>query len=165
MRALLLAAGLVALVPANAFAGSITSLAPDAGHGESITALACQACTVPVPTPRPTHVASTEEAPVTETVRIVRKDGNVNVYRTDAWMGGDPVTTVSVADEADLAALKRRGIDVASSKPQTPRHEIRFATGDLKGPVGLDRIETGSLEKADTAATFDPQAMKLRPAH
>jgi hypothetical protein len=158
MRSLALAAA-IALVPATAFAGSISTISGNADGAGSIISFG-------QPQPVATAPAAPRLAPGEELVQIRRVDGKTKIYRTEAWLGGSPVTYVTAATDADLAALKSRGIDVASNAVQALRPAGPALAKDMTAvaSANIDRqAKTGALTVGPAPAEpFDPAHLTLR---
>ncbi len=163
MRSLALMALLVAM-PGTAFAGSFTTIADRDVDAGSIVSIG-----VPAAKPAPAAKQSTL-LPGDELIRLKHADGKTEIYRTEAWLGGSPVTYVTTASKADLAALKLRGIDVASTDEQTLAPavlEAATSSEDTPAVAGVDRQETtGSVhdDNGTTPAALDADGLRLRPA-
>lgn len=147
MRSLVLLVTLMAL-PGTAFAGSFAKagdIGIDAGSIQTIGAPAPKPAAAPVdPSLGPGH----------ELIRIAEVDGKQRIFRTEAWLGGSPVTYVTAATSADIAALKQRGIDVASTKEQMMLPGVAVASSDTK-------TDMAGIDRADTTGSLDP--VKLKP--
>lgn len=159
MRSLVLLAMLITL-PGTAFAGSFVSL-----QGNDVDAGSIEAIGTPAPKvvkPEPVRPAL---APGHEMIRIADVDGKQKIFRTEAWLGGSPVTYVTTATAFDLAALKQRGIDVASTREQllSPPTLVASTPKADDEVAGIDRVDTtGSVSRK--LPPLDAANLKLRPA-
>jgi hypothetical protein len=152
MRSLALVAAIV-LVPGTAFAGAISTISGNADTAGSVVHIG-------PPAPVVTKPAEPKLAPGEELVQLKRIDGKTKVYRTEAWLGGSPVTYVTTASDADLAALARRGIDVASNEPQSIQQSLPAMRGAVAvASADIDREKTGALTPAKP---LDAADFKLR---
>ena len=163
MRSLVLMAVLL-IAPGTAFAGSFTTIADRAVDAGSIISVGVAAPKVAPAPKKPTLL------PGHEVIRLKQADGKTEIFRTEAWLGGSPVTYVTTATPDDLAVLKERGIDVASTLEQTLAPNVLQAakSGGTPEVAGVDRHETtGSLGAGAKAAPavkpLDAGDLKLRP--
>lgn len=162
MRSLFLLAILLS-VPGTAYAGSFVTISDRAVGAESIIAIG-----VPTPKVAPAPKQPTLQ-PGHEAIRLKKVEGKTKIYRTEAWLGGSPVTYVTTATPEDLAALKKRGIDVASTSEQPLAPAVLEAAKPNETPdvAGVDRQETtGSLaagaKVVPVAKPLNPDSLKLR---
>lgn len=161
MRFIALIAAII-LVPGTAVAGSITTVSSTVDADGSILVIGCPACTAKAEKPKAPPLA-----PGHEIVRLERVDGKAKVYRTGNWLGGSPVTFVRTASEADLALLKRQGIDIASrgEQPLAPTTLAARAETDIAVRDGIDRkAKTGSVNagSSDAGTRLDTERFTLR---
>ncbi len=169
MRSLVLLAALLS-VPGPALAGSFTTISDRAVGADSIISIG-----VPGPKVAPVQTGPTL-APGSEKIRLKTVDGKTKIYRTEAWLGGSPVTYVTTGTEADLAALKSEGIDIADTGEQLLSPTLKPEPAQTPQLAGVDRNETtGSLNGDGTATPhgkpgaepavkpLDADSLKLRP--
>lgn len=162
MRSFALLTILLAM-PGTVFAGSFMTIDTPLDNAGSIMTIGG---TAPVAKPA-------AEAPVLapghEIIQLKQVDGKMKIYRTSAWLGGSPVTYVTTATPHDIASLQRRGVDVASSKPQPISTETVVASEEPQPTAGsVDSTEmTGAISseggKASPGAALDAKDLKLRP--
>lgn len=170
MRSLVLLAA-VLCVPGPALAGSFTTISDRAVGADSIMSIGVPAPKAAAPAPKAATLA-----PGSEKIRLESSNGTTKIYRTEAWLGGSPVTYVTTGSEADLALLKNRGIDVAASGEQLLAPDVLPAAAPAGAPqvAGVDSKETtGSVDDAKTASPearaepavrpLDAGSLKLRP--
>lgn len=155
MRFITLFAALI-LAPGTALAGSITATSGMIDPDGSIIAIGCPSCAEEAKKPEMPPLA-----PGQEIVRIEHAGEKTMIHRTSNWLGGSPVTYVREASEADLAALKRQGIDVTSAEAQVlAPARLNAAEKSIAERGGIDReAKTGSI---DIATAFDPGDLRLR---
>lgn len=97
-------------------AGSIEDVKalPKGASADSITVFGCTSC----PPPAPKKLAYT--VPVLkkgeQKVVLKRVNGEQKIFRTDAWMGGSPVTYVSTPTKEEIAALENGNQKVVGQK-------------------------------------------------
>jgi hypothetical protein len=111
-----LLAGMMAVTASAAHAGSIEVIRKDNDSARSIQKVSCPICA-----PLKKKKAEIQEislAPGTEKVEVRQVDGVLKVYRTEAWLGGSPVTYVSKASTG-LVGPKIAQIDQKSAAPAT----------------------------------------------
>ena len=162
MRSLVLAAVLMA-APGTAFAGSFTVIADRAVDAGSIMSIGVPAPKV-APAPKETVLA-----PGHELISLRQVDGKTKIYRTEAWLGGSPVTYVTTATPEELAALKKRGINIASTQDQPLAPDVLEAarTGNAQQAAGVATDETTGSVGAGAKAAVKPVnagSLQLRPA-
>lgn len=112
MRAFILMS-IAILVGGPAFASSIETVVSSAAKGPSIVKISCATC----PAPKTKEEISGYRVPSlpagTQDVEIREVDGKKKLMRTEAWMGGSPVTYVSQS----AMWLDDKGTALAGAKP------------------------------------------------
>lgn len=90
-----------------AHAGSVDSVTalPKGKPLESIVTIGCADC--PAPAPKKNAYAIPSLKPGQQKVELKMVNGEQKIFRTDAWVGGSPVTFVSPATKAEIAALEK----------------------------------------------------------
>lgn len=153
----------------SAQAGSINEIKTGTDSARSIQTIKCPACVMPA---KKTVQAVVELPPGTQKVEIRDVNGVKKIFRTEAWMGGSPVTFVSKAlpefpvvagDEKpaktdDVAAAPESAVD----RPQVPAEADMI---DEKATTSAVTADTGAETKVDVApkaAAFDAGKMELR---
>lgn len=98
----------VLFMAAPALASSIEPVAAFSGSGGSVSVVSCAAC--PALKPRPKSEAYRVEAiaPGTQKVEIREENGVRKIFRTEAWMGGSPVTFVTKAPAEPVQAAEEK---------------------------------------------------------
>ena len=124
------------LMAAPAFAGSIATVS-------------CSTCPALKPRPQSETYHVDAIAPGTQKIEIREENGQRKIYRTEAWMGGSPVTFVSTAP-AEAAATADAA---AGDRVDTQAH-----TGALDTTV----TEAVSTAAATPSREFDPAGFALR---
>lgn len=158
MRSILLFAAF-ALMPATASAGAITAISGPAADTADIISIGCTSC-VAASKPAAPHLPTGHER-----IRVEQVDGKAKVFRTENWLGGSPVTYVSMADEAEIAQLKRNGIDVAGRSQLIAPGTRSVGLVDVATRKDIDAHRTGALphKAAEVEAKpFDAASLKLR---
>ncbi|MGN6550029.1 MAG: plant virulence effector HPE1-like domain-containing protein [Pararhizobium sp.] len=159
MRSILFFAAF-ALMPATASAGAITAIHGPATSTVDITTIGCPNC-VAAEKPVQPHLPTGHER-----IRVEQVDGKAKVFRTENWLGGSPVTYVSMADETEIAQLKRSGIDVAGHSQLIAPGTRSVGLVDVAARKDIDTHRTGALPhataQAAAAAPFDAASLKLR---
>lgn len=136
-----------------AHAGSIDTVTalPKGKPLESIVTIGCASC--PAPAPKKNAYAIPSLKPGQQRVELKMVNGEQKIFRTDAWVGGSPVTFVSPATKAEIAALEN----------QAPTDSANAGDGvDLSTTTAA--VDGNGLQiapKAPIAATMDTPAAAL----
>ena len=155
MRVIFLAS-LVSLAAASVQAGSIDVVKSD-DVNRSIDFVTCAEC--PALKTKIVEEPEVTLKPGTQTIEVRKVNGELKVFRTEAWLGGSPVTFVSKAS-GDLI-IKQSAENVPADDPKA-------------APVLIDKDATTSAVSADMDAqpaiaekpkqvqALDPQTLQLR---
>ncbi|MDO6962659.1 plant virulence effector HPE1-like domain-containing protein [Rhizobium alvei] len=144
------------------------NLAPDS----SIETITCSAC-APLEEKKPEGVPEIVLAPGTQKVETREINGELKVFRTEAWLGGSPVTYVSKAPPAMQAEFEdERAKENAAAHPadNAPADAAQVNDGDAidinakTSAVAATPPEAGKEIKVEApkAAMFDPSKLELR---
>jgi hypothetical protein len=154
MRGILLA-GAVSLMAVGAQAGSIDVVKSDQTT-RSIEFFPCQDCK-PIKAKK-AAVQAVELEPGTQKIEIRRVNGEMKVFRTEAWLGGSPVVFVSKAD-TDL--LNKQS---AENKPvEDPKVNVIGIDQDTTSAVTADLSRSmAPVEQKKEIKPFDAGALQLR---
>lgn len=150
------------LVTEPALASSIERLATKPpGNPQSLVALGCTGCTGPVETNPPSPSIERLGLPRNgQILRITDRQGQKALERTEAWMGGSPVTFVSlnplfIHEEERLMALRKApalpangdGVDAgttaALSDGGAGAHPAKATTTELAPDFSTYRLRPG----------------------
>lgn len=150
MRKVVLTAALV-LASGTAMASSIEVVKGSRASNGSVISISCGTC--PVSTPKPAPVEAPVLSPGTQTVSVRDIDGRTETVRTEAWLGGSPVTFVS----ANPVWLSKHDTSPA------------VAAGEV-APGTDTAIKTSALPKKEATPSSDGPAVEfadipLRPTH
>lgn len=157
----------------TAHAGSVDVYKPTSGTRKAIIEIGCPACVRAAEQAAAKDVVTLEQG---EQIIELRDTGSgMMVYRTEAWLGGSPVTMVSKASEADLIAHGAASAETQhAAAPETevePGDAEAVATVEPAAakPVianastpGIDAETTSALAPAANAVPFDPSTYQLR---
>lgn len=133
-------------IAGTAQAGSIESVKdlPKPASADSIVVVGCGDCPPPAPKKSAYLVPALKVGE--QTVEIKTVNGEQKIYRTDAWIGGSPVTYVSTPTKEEIAAI------------ENPVPEKTAARGD-----GIDKTATTAAVGAiDSGAA--PAPLAIAPA-
>ena len=153
---------------ASAQAGSIDVIATSGNNARSIQTITCDGC---VTRARKKVEPAVELAPGTQKIEIREVNGVRKVFRTEAWLGGSPVTYVSKAlpDTAVVAAEQpAKPENVATAPEIAVEHSADSPEGDMideKATTSAVTADAGAevkVEVAPKAAAFDPGKLELR---
>ncbi|MGG7516465.1 plant virulence effector HPE1-like domain-containing protein [Allorhizobium undicola] len=97
MRPVALAACMAFLLPLPVAAGSIDVISAPHLSGNSIDVIRCADCPAVAPK-KPGGYEPPQLAPGTQTLEVRTVNGQKQLVRTEAWMGGSPVVFISKAD-------------------------------------------------------------------
>lgn len=152
MRKLVLTAALV-LASGTAMASSIEVVHGSRTANDSIISVSCASCPPPAPKTRPQAV--TTLSPGKQNVSIRDIDGRRQTVRTEAWLGGSPVTYIS----ANPVWLPQEEAPVAVDAPMQIDSET--TTAAVERPTG--RAE--GVEGADLRVLDGITSLPLRPSN
>jgi hypothetical protein len=156
MRMILLA-GMMSIAAAMAHAESSIDAVTTSSESTSIDRITCSACA-------PLKTANEEEPELvlkqgTQKVEIREVNGVMKVFRTEAWLGGSPVTYVSKAS-TDLIDMKSAEVVPAGDGKIDPvvidKSTTSAVTADMSGGAST------AVEMPKTVQKFNPQDMQLR---
>ncbi len=155
MRMILLA-GMMSMAAVTANAESSIDAVKTSSASTSIDRISCSLC-APLKTEKeeePEFVLK----PGTQKIEIKQVDGVMKVFRTEAWLGGSPVTYVSKAS-TDLIDKKSAELVPAADQKIEPvvidKSTTSAVTADMSGA-------STAVEMPKTAKQFNPQNMQLR---
>lgn len=137
MRSIILTAAF-ALIAGSAAASSIVSVGGQQGGDSSITSLRCVSCPpLKPPVIKKTYIVP-DLAAGTQKIEVRDINGEQKVVRTEAWMGGSPVTFISKATPEALAAAGQQtdGVDTtatAAVPPENPPAPVAPKPLDVSG--------------------------------
>lgn len=153
----------------TAQAGSIDAIATGKDAARSIEKISCDGCVVRA---KKKEQPVVELAPGTQKIEIRDIDGVKKVFRTEAWLGGSPVTYVSKAlpDDPAVAAEEQpaKTDDVASAPATVADQRTISAETDMideKSTTAAVTADTGAevkIQITPKAASFDPGKLELR---
>lgn len=153
----------------SAQAGSIDEVKTGKDSARSIETISCSGC---VAHAKKKVEAVVELTPGTQKIEIRDVGGVKKIFRTEAWLGGSPVTFVSKAlpdDPAVMAEDKPVQADAVASAPDVTIDEPTApAVADMideKSTTSAVTADTGAevkVEVAPKAAAFDPGKIELR---
>lgn len=173
-----------------AHATSVEAFKPTSSPRSSIIEIGCPPCVLAAQ--KAAAEAEVKLAPGEQIFEVRDVDGEKMIYRTEGWLGGSPVTMVSKATEANLAAfgLGEPETDVADAPAVggnvAPQDEMQTAKAPVEPAVtepalvapGLieqplfEPVIANSAAGIDTDATtsavekaakpFDPSTFELR---
>jgi hypothetical protein len=187
MRMILLV-GLMSMA-GSAQAGSIDVIRTSNSE-RSIDYVRCPDC-APLKVKEKEEVPDVVLAPGTQLVEVKKVDGVLKVFRTEAWLGGSPVTYVSKAstdlidDTGDKTADKGDAVDppvaidqnttsavtadMSDAKPEAAKNPVALANEPAVAmkPVLTPEVADMSNGASATVAKpmskpFDPQSIQLR---
>jgi hypothetical protein len=145
------------MTAAAAHAGSIDAIVSDDTE-RSIEHLTCAECGAVKK--RKAEKPAIVLEPGTQKIELREVDGELKVFRTEAWLGGSPVTYVSKAT-AEVIGEENAKAD----KPFVPDAEPRQALIDKDATTSAVTAGMGG-KPSETAvapkAAFDPQDLQLR---
>jgi hypothetical protein len=153
---------------ATAQAGSIDVIATGKDSVRSVEKIHCDSCAKVVPKKAQSVV---ELTPGTQKIEIRDVEGVKKIYRTEAWLGGSPVTYVSKAlpDDPLLAGNKAaKDADIAAAPAVAADPPAQTAEADMideKSTTAAVTADMGAEAKVETAAkvqAFDPDKLELR---
>ncbi|MDO9415696.1 plant virulence effector HPE1-like domain-containing protein [Pararhizobium sp.] len=134
-----------ALVSGSAGASSIEPIVSGASVNHSISKIDCSSCPPLIDTKKSKYPV-VDLKPGTQTIELKTIDGEMKVVRTEAWLGGSPVTFIQKATDEEIKA----GV----------------ATGNPDAMVAVDASATTSAVSDDAppaqSREFDPSAFELR---
>lgn len=152
MRKVVLTAALM-LASGTAMASSIEVVHGSRTANDSIIAISCEGCPRPAPKSAPQPVITLQ--PGTQSVSIRDIGGHRQTVRTEAWLGGSPVTFVS----SNPIWLPQENAPVAADAPvqidsETTTAAVERPTGRAEGVVdadlrGLDSITSLPLRQSN----------------
>lgn len=150
----------------SAQAGSIDVVVTGKDAARSIQKIGCGECVKKVKKQAPSVV---ELAPGTQKIVVRDVNGVKKIYRTEAWLGGSPVTYVSKAMPDDPALVAEetpvKSDDVATAPVVTHDPAAEADMIDEKSKTSAVTADMGAeikVEVAPKAASFDPGKMELR---
>ncbi|MFC3073808.1 plant virulence effector HPE1-like domain-containing protein [Shinella pollutisoli] len=155
MRILPAATFAVLFMAAPALASSIEPFTAATGSGGSVSTVSCAACPALKAKPKGETYHVEAIAPGTQKIEIREENGERRIYRTEAWMGGSPVTFVSKAPAEPVEAA-----DAADDAAPAVEEKI-----DANARTGA--LDTAAADETATAAMsvsreFDPSGFALR---
>lgn len=131
---------------------------------DSITVIGCGAC--PPPAPKKAAYSIQPLEPGQQKVELKTVNGEQKVFRTDAWIGGSPVTYVSTATKEDIAALEKPTLQQNAGKGDgIDKAATTAAVGRGTPPVGLKPPVTADMAAPEAAAApkqLDTSSFTLR---
>ena len=152
----------------SAQAGSIDAVTTGKETARSIEKISCGGCVVRA---KKKEQPVVELAPGTQKIEIRDVDGVKKIFRTEAWLGGSPVTYVSkalpdipvVAEEKpaktdDVAAAPEIRIDKPATSAEADMIDEKSTTAAVTADAGAEL----KVEVAPKAAAFDPGKLELR---
>ena len=150
----------------SAQAGSIDVVTTGQSGVRSIQAISCDGC---VKRAKKLAQPVVELAPGTHKIEIRDVDGVKKIYRTEAWLGGSPVTYVSKALPDDPEAVAEQPVvkpdDVAAAPIVTPEEPAAADMIDEKAKTSAVNADMGAKVKVEVApktASFDAGKLELR---
>jgi hypothetical protein len=137
---------ILVLASGTAFGSSITSLSGSPNAVPSVVIKHCDDCPAPTPAPDRSAYRVPGLPSGTQKVEVREIDGEKKLVRTEAWLGGSPVTFVSKLQdwEKDSAVA---GVEPSANAPtQAPVHAAAPARD------GIDTAATTSAVSPERAA-------------
>ncbi|EDQ32104.1 hypothetical protein HPDFL43_03304 [Hoeflea phototrophica DFL-43] len=122
-------------VASAANAASVEAFKPTSSTRNSIIEIGCPPCVLAAQ--KAAAEAEVKLAPGEQIFEVRDVGGEKMIYRTEGWLGGSPVTMVSKATEANLAAL---GIGEAET-------DVADAPATEDGVVAADEVQTADVAK------------------
>jgi hypothetical protein len=156
MRMILLA-GVISMAAVTAQAESSIDAVTTSSESTSIDRISCPSCA-------PLKTEKEEEPelvlkPGTQKVELRKVNGEMKVFRTEAWLGGSPVTYVSKAS-TDLIDMKSAEVVPAGDHKVEPVIIDNSTTSAVSADMSGGASTTVEMPKA--AKQFNPQDMQLR---
>ena len=157
MRKLLPASVFVLMMASLGHAASIDDITSNETE-RSIRRISCDTCKVPEK--RKAETPAIELEPGTQRVEVREVNGELKIFRTEAWLGGSPVTYVSKATP-QMVSEKAAEADTLASPAGEPVQSLidkDATTSAVSADTGGAPVETSSAPKA----SFDAGSLKLR---
>ena len=145
------------LLAAPALAGSIEPISGAASAGGSVSTIDCSDC--PALKPRRDtdayHVDAIE--PGTQKIEVREADGELKIFRTEAWMGGSPVLFVSKAPAETVEAA-----GIGQSADGHPEAAETVDAGAKTGALDSSVRQQAARAEIVSSREFDPAGFELR---
>jgi hypothetical protein len=149
---------LALLMGGPALAGSIETIVAAPDKGNSIVRIVCDTC----PAPKSKEEISGYRVPSlpagTQHVEVREIDGRKTLVRTEAWMGGSPVTYVS----SSLLWLDDKGTAIANSDRENGDGIDLSAQTSAVGSTGQQDVLAASSRSIAEPPALDASAFQLR---
>ena len=155
MRVILLV-GMMSMATAAAAAESSIDVIKSDDGARSIDYISCSLCA-----PLKSKKVETPDLvlkPGTQRVEIKEINGELKVFRTEAWLGGSPVTYVSKASTDLMDKHSAEAVPAADQTIQPvaiDKETTSAVTADMSGAAA-------PVEKPKAAQLFNPQDLQLR---
>ncbi len=160
----------------SAHAGSVQEVKslPRGMSAESITVIGCVQC--PPPAPKKNAYVIPAIPPGQQKVELKMVHGEQKIFRTDAWIGGSPVTYISTPTKDELAALQGPkpnemaksgdGVDRSAKTAAVPsgvNHPIPATAASL-APVtaGMEGMDAATMVSEPAPKPLDTSGFTLR---
>ncbi|MDS7596321.1 plant virulence effector HPE1-like domain-containing protein [Agrobacterium tumefaciens] len=139
---------IIALTSGSAMASSIEYVYGTKANNGSFTPLECVSCPPLKEKPKADGYSIPSIAPGTQQSEMREIDGRREIVRTEAWLGGAPVTFISKTPT--WLPLDEAGTAIASDGEKTPTTPAAEAVSTVE--TGVDTSATTAAIKGDAAS-------------
>jgi hypothetical protein len=156
MRVILLA-GMMSMAATYAQAASSIDVVSSDSTARSIERVACPDCKPPK-----AKKAATPDIvlkPGTQKVELREVNGELKVFRTEAWLGGSPVTYVSKASTEQIDKRSAENAPTDTQKDAPVVIDTHTTTSAVNADLSGDSVPA---EQPKQVQNFDPQSLQLR---